>query len=246
MEIPSSLPQPDARPSGLEQKPLIDRIAVAELVASGDTESTGASSPIPITIWRVAALEATYGGHDDDALTAAVTTMIVATYSRRGDTIVSLGADPVLAGTAGAAGCDYRAVTTAADLADLDHVAGRVGLIVLRWPPRGHGNPIDAAATRDMFAACRMLLHRDGATIVTLTPDPVSDGYQQHSRTLIPAAYDSGLDLIRHIVAVTEPVTGPTGRIRLTSNSPVTIRDDARLAIRQHILMFVLGGDRHD
>jgi hypothetical protein len=62
---------------------------------------------------------------------------------------------------------------------------------------------------------------------------------------LIPAARDSGLHLIRHIVAVTEADTGANDQLRLTPTNPaLSILDDTPLGIRQHILMFVIGGDR--
>jgi hypothetical protein len=94
-----------------------------------------------------------------------------------------------------------------------------------------------------MFAACRMLLARDGAICITLTADTESDGYDRHGPGLIQAAGDSGLDLMRHILAVTEPVIGPHGHLRLTVNAlPVSLFDHLRLVIRRHVLLFVIGG----
>jgi hypothetical protein len=100
----------------------------------------------------------------------------------------------------------------------VNHVAGRVALIVLRWPSAGHRDPNGDAALRDLFLACRMLLDRNGATIVALTADPANDAYRQHGPALIAAAHDSGLNLMHHIVAVTEPATGPNGRREPTSS----------------------------
>jgi hypothetical protein len=239
MTVPSDQPQHDADTRGREQESLIDHITVAELVASADTDVPASSFPMPISVWHVTEPDESHG---DDVVVAAVTAMIVASYSRPGDTIVSFGPDPVQAGTAAAAGCDYRPVTTAADLADLDHVAGGVALIMLRWPPESHDDAISEAALRDLFAACRMLLDRDGATITTMTAGPVGDHCQQHSRALIPAARDSGLNMIRHIVAVTEPATASSRRRSASTVSPVSALDDGQLAIRQHILMFTNGG----
>ena len=52
---------------------------------------------------------------------------------------MSVGYDLALAGCAGATGCTYLAVADVAGLAGLDHLAGRVRLLVLRWPPAGNG-----------------------------------------------------------------------------------------------------------
>jgi hypothetical protein len=243
----SDRPQQQAGSADWRTIRFIDAVTVTELIA---TDDYGDAVPVPITVWHVDDLDGVTAGSSDDILTAAVTGMIVARYSRPGGTIVSLGADPVLAGTAGAAGCDYRCVTSAADLADLDHVAGRVALIVLRWPPDGHDNPAGPAALADLFAACRMLLNRDGATIVALASNHVAEGYQQHTRALIPAARISGFDLIEHILAVTDPGADPGNdgcHLPAAVGYPEpTDLDDTRPAIHRHILMFVIGGDHRD
>jgi hypothetical protein len=243
----SDRPQRQAGAADWRTIRFIDAVTGTELIAADDY---GDAAPVPITVWHVDDLDGVTARSSDDILTAAVTAMIVARYSRPGDTIVSLSADPVLAGTAGAAGCDYRSVTSAADLADLDHVAGRVALIVLRWPPGGHDNRAGHAALADLFAACRMLLNREGATIVALASNHVTDGYEQHARALIPAATTSGFDLIEHIIAVTDPGADPGTDGGHLPSAPVYQEpadlDDTRLAIHRHILMFVIGGDHRD
>jgi hypothetical protein len=246
--------QPEPTPAG--QRPLIDAYAVAELVATGDADN--GTGPVPVTMWRIAQPDRTVLGYEDTndgsdghlpsaTFDAVLAGMIVASYARGGQLILSLGHDPDLAGAAGAAGCRYRPVTSPADLADLDHVAGQVPLIVLPWPPAGHDNAVKPEALRDMFAACRLLLARDGVTCVTLTADPVSDGYDQHGSALIQAADINGLDLVNHILAVTESVTGRHGHLRLSTTAlPVSLFDRLALAIRRHVLLFVLGGGHHD
>ncbi|GIH16149.1 hypothetical protein Raf01_43210 [Rugosimonospora africana] len=223
---------------------MIDGYAFVELVATGDAD-TG-TRPVPVTVWHVAEAdhtaptgEAEDGGRFDTVLAG----MIVASYARPRGTIVTLGHDPALAGAAGAYGCDYRTVTTPADLAGLDHVAGQITLVVLPWPPN-QDRQIELDALRDMFAACRALLARDGVTCVALTTNPARDGYDQHASALISAAGDSGLELIRHILAVTEPVTGPHGHLRLAPTAQVSLVDRLQLHIRKHVLLFVIGGDR--
>lgn len=239
----SDEPQHSRAGRGRRQSPTIDRYAVVELVATGDAD-TG-SRPVPVTVWHVAQAnhtgatgEADNGGTFDTVLAG----MIVASYARPHGTIVTLGPDPALAGAAGAYGCDYRTVTTPADLANLDHVAGQVTLVILPWPPN-HDGQMELDALRDMFAACRTLLTRDGVTCVALTTDPTRDDYDQHAPALISAAGNSGLDLIRHILAVTEPVTGPHRHLRLNPTAPVSLVGRLRLHIRKHVLLFIIGGD---
>lgn len=218
----------------------MEQYTVAELVATGDAD--GGTGPVPVTVWRIAQSRLVTGDPGDDVtFEAHLAGMIVAFYSQPGDVVLSLGPNPDLAGAAGAHGCDFRAVTRPADLADLDPVAGRVALIVLPWPPPPPGSP-DQAGLRDLFAACRMLLARDGATCVTLVPEPDTDVYEQYGPWLIRAAGDNGLELIRHILAVTEPVTGPHGHLRLTPHTADALLADRN--IRKHMLLFVLGGTR--
>ncbi|WP_203919927.1 hypothetical protein [Rugosimonospora africana] len=168
--------------------------------------------------------------------------MIVAAFARPDSTIVALGHDPALAGAAGAFGCDYRTVATAKELADLGYIAGRVALVVLPWPSGEPDGVFELAALQDMFAACRTLLARDGVTCVVLTADRFSDGYDQHGPQLVSAADDSDLNLIRHILAVTEPVAGSHRPPHATT--AVSSADHVRSHIRKHVLLFVIGGRR--
>jgi hypothetical protein len=58
---------------------------------------------------------------------------------------VSIGGDPALEGAAGAGGRADMCVDSPADLDSLDHVAGTVQLIMLRWPPRDSpGQPLSS------------------------------------------------------------------------------------------------------
>jgi hypothetical protein len=165
---------------------------------------------------------------DGGGLTIRTALLLVALYTRPGDTIVSLGNDPALAGAAGAAGCKYVPVALPADLADLDHVAGTVGLIVLRWPAPPTPNrrrlpkrrPVAVSSElADLFTACRLLLsNRDGYTAVALTPAAAGPDYTEHARLLLPAARQAGLGWLQHIVAV----TGADQPTAITSATPRT------------------------
>ena len=152
-----------------------DALSLTRLIAAGDIDVIAGHPPIPIAVWRVAD-----AGHAHnnlaDGLTPRMAAMLVASYTRPGDTIISLGTDPALQGAAGAGGRTYLSVDEPADLADLDHVAGTVRLIVLPWPPARRAQPITATEAVDMFTTCRHLMARNGCTIVALTALPSGDG----------------------------------------------------------------------
>ena len=167
-------------------------------------------TPTPVTVWHLPDL-----WHDGtgDEFSPGLAGLLVALYTRPGDTVVALGHDPALAGAAGAQGCTYLAVDDPADLADLDAVAGTIRLIVL--PPRTtHRIRHDPTAVVDLFAACRTLTVPAGCTIVALATLPTgAAAYADLTPLLIPAARQAGLDWLRHIVAVTTPT--PTSEVRV-------------------------------
>ncbi|MEV7230790.1 replication-relaxation family protein [Polymorphospora sp. NPDC051019] len=173
---------------------------------AGTADALPGDPPVPVTIWHVTDLH-NRGAHHTDTITAETARPVVAYYtSGPGDAIVSLGHEPALAGAAGAAGCTYVAVNSPADLADLDHVAGTVRLLVLRWPPQHRQLPPAKTATAeltDLFAACRLLLAHNGYTIVAVIPGDAATDYTAHVRLVVPAARRAGLGWLRHIVAVT-------------------------------------------
>jgi len=221
-----------------------DPFGLADLIADGILDALPGDPPVPIKQWRIT--DADHGG----GLTIRTALLLVALYTRPGDTIVSLGNDPALAGAAGAAGCRYVPVAHPADLADLDHVAGTVGLIVLRWPVpptanrrRSPARPADMSSElTDLFTACRLLLsNRDGYTIVALTPAVAGPDYTEHARLLLPAARQAGLGWLQHIVAVTG-ADPPTATSRATPR-PDTTASAAVTATDIDLLVFVIRGN---
>jgi len=221
-----------------------DPFGLADLIASGILDALPGDPPVLIKEWRISDAD-TNGG-----LTIRTALLLVALYTRSGDTIVSLGNDPALAGAAGAAGCRYLPVAHPADLADLDHVAGTVGLTVLRWPPptQNRRRPPErrpagvSSELADLFTACRLLLNRDGYTIVAVTPAIAGPDYTEHARLLIPAARQAGLGWLQHIVAVTgaDPPTPITGVS--TRTDPTVGLAAVSTAIDIDLLVFVIRG----
>jgi len=240
-ERPATLPARTSVPPATS-----DPFGLADLLARGILDELPGNPPVPIKEWRINDADGGGGG-----LTIRSALLLVALYTRRGDTIVSLGKDPALAGAAGAAGCKYVPVAHPADLADLDHVAGSVGLIVLRWPPPptpsrrrppDRGPAAVISGLTDMFTACRMLLNRDGYTIVALTPAVAGPDYVEHARQLIPAARQAGLGWLQHIVAITgaEPSSAPSGMA--TRTGPTAGHAASSSAIAVDLLVFVIRG----
>jgi hypothetical protein len=231
--------------------------------APGDIDVVPGDPPVPLNTWRVAHPDRPDGYRLSDGLTPKLAALMVYFYARHGDTILAIGHDPALAGAAGAAGYNYLTVDDPADLADLDHVAGTVGLLVLRWPPTDpnptsdpHRNTGDGtarpasstetstAALTDLFTACRILLARDGYTIVTLTPASTGENYLAYAHQLIPAARRAELGLIQHIVAITADVVEDHLDVPATPTDATT-RPPEDVVVHLDLLVLVIRGGRH-
>jgi hypothetical protein len=237
--------QPDERePSGQHRQPL-DPLALSELIAVGDIDVVPGDPPVPIAVWRVAGVDASYGRASADAFSPRMAALLVGSYTRPGDTIVSVGDDPALAGAAGAGGRTYLPVRDPDDLSRLDHVAGTVALIVLPWPPPHRSGLTSREYLAQMFGSCRRLMRRDGCTIVALADLPPQETYVEHSGALIPAAHHAGLGWLQHIIAITAPVSGERITWRVTPADPAMIRAAAHVAVHIDLLVFTIRQGRH-
>ncbi|MEV0610954.1 hypothetical protein AB0I61_31830 [Polymorphospora rubra] len=228
-----TIPRPATEPADPPTPPQISAKPTA-----GAADALPAAPLVPVTIWYVTDLHG--DAHHTDTITAETARLLVAYYtSGPGDTIVSLRHEPAIAGAAGAAGCAYVAVKSPADLADLDHVAGAVRLLVLRWPPQHRQTPPSKIATAeltDLFAACRLLLARNGYTVVAVTPGDAATDYTTHVRLVVPAARRAGLGWLRHIVAV-----APAAATQPAVHAPCETTTPAGV----DLLVFVIGNSRH-
>ncbi len=222
-----------------------DPLALSELIASGDIDVVPGDPPVPIAVWRVADVDARFGHHRADALTPRLAALLVGTHTRPGDTIVSIGHDPALAGAAGAGARVYRSVAHPDDLAGLDHAAGTVALIVLPWPPPDQPRGMSRDALIAMFGACRRLMSPGGCTIVALAGLPPGQTFVQHSTALIPAAHHAGLGWLQHIVAITAPIVGQRITWRAAPADPAMLRAAAHLKVHLDLFIFVDRGGRH-
>ncbi|MEU4427094.1 hypothetical protein AB0F81_41265 [Actinoplanes sp. NPDC024001] len=168
-------------------------------------DTTG-TPPIPIPVWRINDTHST-PPHELSPRTAG---LIIGWYTSPGDTVVSLGHDPALAGAAGAGGRTYRRLRAPDDLRRVQHLRGTVTLIVVSWPPHSQPGGRSREHLVAMFSQCRELMNRDGCTIVTIA-ETGTGTYAQHTPSLLPAAGRAGLQWLRHIVAQPEgsPDEGP-------------------------------------
>ena len=220
-------------------------LALSELIATGDIDVVPGDPPVPIAVWRVAGVDAAYGHASADALTPQMAALLVGSYTRPGDTIVSVGDDPALAGAAGAGGRTYLSVRDPDGLSGLDHVAGTVALIVLPWPPLDGAGRMSRESLTQMFRICRWLMRRDGCTIVALADLPADETYVEHSGALIPAAQRAGLGWLQHIVAITAPIAGQRITWRAAPADPATLRAAAHVAVHIDLLVFAVRRGRH-
>jgi hypothetical protein len=238
-------PEPDQPavevPARSRSDPLDQGLAVA-----GEIDVVPGDPPVPISVWRVAGTDHPARFDTGGGLTSRLAALLIGLYTGRGDTVVDLTSDPSIAGAAGAGARRYLPVDDPARLADLDHVAGAVRLVVLRWPPTraGRRTNVDSAGTEELeltalLTGCRRLLAADGYTIVALIPAPHT-GYVEHAGRLIPAARRAGLGYLQHIVAVTAPIPGARRPQLAVPADPATLRAATHLRFHLDLLVFVL------
>jgi hypothetical protein len=221
-----------------------DPFALSELITAGDIDVVSGDPPVPIAVWRVWDAESTYGHTNTDVLSPRMAALLIGYYTRPGDTVVSVGNDPALAGAAGAGGRTYRWVQDPHDLPALDHVAGTVALIVLPWPPPQQPGGMGREQLTQVFRACQELMSSDGCTIVAISALPVGETYVEHSGPLIPAAHQAGLGWLQHIVAITAPISGQRITWPAPANS-LTLRTASHIRVHIDLLVFTPRRGRH-
>jgi hypothetical protein len=228
-----------------------DPLGLSQLIASGVIDVVPGDPPVPITVWRVADDNDPYGHNRADGLTGHTAQLLVGPYTHVGDTIVSVGRDTAIAGAAGAGGRRYLAVETTHRLADLDHVAGTVQLIILPWPPAtqdrtgpaASGPAMNAKAMVDLFATCRVLLAADGYTIVAVPPATAAN--VAHLWQMVPAAHKAGLGWVEQIVAITVAIDGDQLDVRAAPADRATLRLADDLTVHIDLYVFVIRAGRH-
>ncbi len=216
---------------------------VADLITATGVTLDHGDRRIPVTLWRVAAIDHA-DGKTWDGLSPRVAGLLVGLTTRPGQTIIDLDNDPTLAGVAGAHGVRHHPITRPAQLRRLP--AGSASLISVRYPrpvtrPGGLG---------ELFAACARLQTTRGSTVVTLVPPAEGPDYATHAADVIPAAEAAGLGYVEHVIAVTAPIPGERfTNLATPASRPVLRAARAGLGYgRYHLdlLIFVLTGRDHD
>jgi hypothetical protein len=200
---------------GLDSRARPDPRCLSELITV-DIDVASGEPPVPIVLWRVTDVDAAHGRTDARSITPQIAALLVAFYTRPGDTLVSVGNDPTLAGAAGASGRSYLSVQHPHELPNLAQVTGAVALIVLPWPPPDRPDPVGHQRLMEMFRTCQQLMSGIGRTTVTLAALPADETYIEHGANLIVAAREAGLGWSQHIIAISTPISDPrtTGATR--------------------------------
>ena len=133
---------------------------VADLITATGVTLDHGDRRIPVTLWRVAAIDHV-DGKTWDGLSPRVAGLLVGLTTRPGQTIIDFDADPTLAGVAGAHGVRHIPITRPGQLRRLP--AGTASLITLRYPRPGHATRSDRP--EQLFAACARLQTRRGSTV---------------------------------------------------------------------------------
>lgn len=226
------------RPTGRD---IDDPLGLSQLIASGVIDVVPGDRPVPITVWRVAD-DGPNGHKHADGLTGRTAQLLIGLYTRVGDTVVSIGDDPAIAGAAGAGGCTYLPVDAPHRLADLNHITRTVRLLILPWPPDPSTPDMDRVAIVKLFTACRTLLSADGYTIVAVPPATAE--HARHIWQLVPAARRAGLGWVEQIVAITTPISGDRLAVPAlpTDRAGLRLADDLNVHIDLYV--FVIRGGR--
>ena len=107
MTTPPQRPAHDpTEPVGAELR-LDDLLSLSQLILAGDIDAIAGDPPVPISVWRLAGSDPG-GSHDPaDGFTPHLAAPLVATFSRRGQTILDLTHDAAIEGAAGAGARRY-------------------------------------------------------------------------------------------------------------------------------------------
>ncbi len=204
----------------------VEPLDVERLVATGLLDAVPGHPPVPITAWRLTDLGPAAGGEDGSGPVSAharLAQLLLATFTLRGQLVVDLAGDVVLAGVAGAGARRYHHLPPGRRRTAV-HLHGAAQLVYADWPPTTgpHACPGPGSATMapdgddsrpepgpqagDLLRLCSNLLTRRGTTVIAVRPQ-ADVAYMDQAALLIPAAHAAGLGYLQHLLAITTPTT---------------------------------------
>jgi hypothetical protein len=223
-------PEPDHDPD--RRRPadaggLPDQLALAELANAGVPDVVDGVPPVPINVWRLTDVGRSRARRGDSGLTPQLAVLLLGVFTRPGDLVVDVAADPALAGVARAGARRYLPVHDPADLATLPNAAGAARLALLPWPLASPSRTDVAGTNRvaptAVFAACHRLLAADGCAVLALVPSATQPTYVEQAQVVIPAARKAGLVYLQHVIITT--ATAPPSDTE-TGNGPPVATDE--------------------
>jgi hypothetical protein len=185
------------------------QIPSADVVSTMPDPAGAADANSRIAVWRL--------DDRDDSDTAAaslagfasrLTQQLILIYTDRGDVVVDLDDDPSLHQACAHEGRRYLSLTSLREVAGLDALSSRVGLVVLSWPTRRRD--LSPAQILEMFVTCQRIMSGDTiafALVSSAQPGVGGVSFAEHLAVLTPAAHRAGLTQALQIVAIANTVT---------------------------------------
>lgn len=211
----------------------LDPLDLRRLIASGLVDIIDGDPLLAITVIRLA--EADLPVRQDDDMPPGLAVLLMSLYTGVGDTVLSLGDDPVIEGVCGGGGRRYLCVADRGEVSGLERVSGRVALIIIRWPYPLADN---GTAMPGLLTRCRRLLAPDGKLIVAVLGDGANGHvYVRAAEHLLPAALAAGLDYFRRFVAVFAPILGERGARHASPAGGAAMRQANHLTVHRDIVV---------
>jgi hypothetical protein len=183
-------------------QPPDDRPNPVDDPAATRDDSPRVAGVVPIAVWRLDDRDDDRPGTEPGAgFASRLARRLVEVYTDPHEIVADFDGDPHLHNAAQAKARTYRAITGPTKLTDADAPRSGVTLVVWRWP-----RPTTwLTRPTTLFAACHLLMARDGCVIATVrSAEPGQPGasHAEHLARLLPAAQDAGFRHVLQIIAV--------------------------------------------
>lgn len=173
----------------------------------GDNDADVLAIPGDRLPWLVCA-PAVAGGD----LSPQLAQLILDAYTTTNDVVIDVDNDKALAAAATQTGRRHHALAGLAGLTALDHAAGYIDLMLLRWPQ-------PSVDPHWLFLTCRTLLRHAGHLVLAVSGD------QQHRIAILSAlsgaARTADLHIVDHVVVLTPQTDTPHDTSTATASPAV-------------------------